>query len=304
MRTFAILNMKGGVGKTTTAVNLAYLLATEYRRRVLLIDADAQANATHALLPEGEYSGLAGLLSGYATVYDEVVVSSGIPNLDVIPASDELWGVDLDEHTGDGPLHGTANALRDLRDAAMEDDAYDAIVIDCPPNFSAACVAAINAANSIIIPVLPDAFSAAGMSGLVHQIDGVRKIHPDVRVAGCLVTQWHRSDVVKDATAYLRAESPVPVFDTVIRRTDKVLESTWAREPVQVWSPFSSAARDYRTWVKELIEKEGINNGVPAKPPFGFVGRGGARERVELSPQAEAEQSGLCSNEKEGLDNG
>ena len=298
MRTFAILNMKGGVGKTTTAVNLAYLLATEYRRRVLLIDADAQANATHALLPEGEYSGLAGLLSGHATVYDEVVVSSGIPNLDVIPASDELWGVDLDEHTGDGPLHGTANALRDLRDSVMEDDAYDVIVIDCPPNFSADCVSAINAANSIIIPVLPDAFSAAGMSGLVHQIDGVRKIHPDVRVAGCLVTQWHRSDVVKDATAYLWAESPVPVFDTVIRRTDKVLESTWAREPVQVWSPFSSAARDYRTWVKELIEKEGINNGVPAKPPFGFVGRGGARERAEFSPQAETEPSGLCDDEE------
>lgn len=262
MRTFAILNMKGGVGKTTTAVNLAYLLATEYRRRVLLIDADPQANATHALLPEGERSGLAALLGGYATVYDEVVVSSEIPNLDVIPASDELWGIDLEICTGKDPLlHGTASALRSLRDAAMEDDAYDVIVIDCPPNFSAACVSAINAANSIIIPVLPDAFSAAGMDNLVYQIDGVRKIHPDVRVAGCLVTQWHRSDVVEDATAYLREHAPVPVFDTVIRRTDKVLEATWAREPVQVWSPFSAAARDYRAWVRELAEKEGLANG-------------------------------------------
>ncbi len=260
MRTFAILNMKGGVGKTTTAVNLAYLLAAEYQRRVLLIDADAQANATHALLPDGGYSGLAGLLGGFATVYDEVVVSSGLPNLDVIPASDELWGVDLDERTGDGPACGTAGVLRDLRDAAMEDDAYDVIVIDCPPNFSAACVSAINAANSIIIPVLPDAFSAAGMANLVSQIDGVRKIHPDVRVAGCLVNQWHRADVVEDATAYLREHSPVPVFDTVIRRTDKVLESTWAREPVQVWSPFSSAARDYRAWVRELVAKEALEN--------------------------------------------
>lgn len=261
MRTFAILNMKGGVGKTTTAINLAYLLAVEYRRRVLLVDADPQANATQALLPAGEWCGLAGLLGGYSTVYDEVVVSSGIPNLDVIPASDELWGIDLNEHTGEGLLGGTVNALRNLRDAAMEDDAYDVMIIDCPPNFSAACVSAINAANSIIIPVLPDAFSAAGMSNLVYQIDGIRRIHPDVRVAGCLVNQWHRADVVVDATDYLREHSPVPVFDTVIRRTDKVLESTWAREPVQTWSPFSSAARDYRAWVKELLEKEGLGDG-------------------------------------------
>lgn len=262
MRTFAILNMKGGVGKTTTAINLAYLLATEYQRRVLLIDADPQANATHALLRSGsEWAGLAGLLGGYATVYDEVVVSSGVPNLDVIPASEELWGIDLMEHDGEVSFQSASSALRDLRDNAMEDDAYDMIVIDCPPSFSTACIAAINAANSIIIPVLPDAFSATGMAGLVYQIDGVRKIHPDVRVAGCLVNQWHNADVVVDATAHLRAESPVPVFDTVIRRTDKVLEATWAREPVQTWSPFSSAARDYRTWVKELVQKEGLDDG-------------------------------------------
>ena len=256
MRTFvfAILNMKGGVGKTTTAINMAYLLAAEYQLRVLLIDADPQANTTHTLLPEREYFGLAGLLGGYTTGYDEVVEPSGIPNLDISPASDELWGIDLDGCASE-------SALRDLRDAATENDAYDVIVIDCPPNFSASCIAAIVAANSIIIPVLPDAFSAAGMDSLVYQIEGVRRIHPDVHIAGCLVNQWHNADVVVDATAYLREHSPVTVFDTVIRRTDKVLESTWAREPVQVWSPFSSAARDYRAWVKELAEKEGLDSG-------------------------------------------
>ena len=174
--------------------------------------------------------------------------------------SDFYWTWDKTDEELDA-IFTVADALRDLRDAAMEEDAYDVIVIDCPPNFSAACVSAISAANSIIIPALPDAFSAAGMDSLTRQIDGVRQIHPDVRVAGCLVNQWHRADVVVDATAYLRENALVPVFDTVIRRTDKVVESTWAREPVQTWSPFSSAARDYRAWVRELAAKEGLDNG-------------------------------------------
>lgn len=260
MRTFALLNMKGGVGKTTTAINLSYLMAVECGRRVLLIDADAQANATQILLPGTDCAGLVGLLGGYATVYDEVIAPTDIVRLDILPASDALWEPEL-AALSDADRGRVYGALRSLRDAVEEDDAYDVIVIDCPPSFSAACVSAINAANSIIIPVLPDAFSAEGMSGLTAQIDGVRRIHPDVRVAGCLITQWHRADVVEDASAYLRERSPVPVFDTVIRRTDKVLESTWVKSPVLAWSPFSSAARDYRAWVRELMGKEGMDCG-------------------------------------------
>lgn len=259
MRTFAVVNMKGGVGKTTTAINLAYLLATEYQQRVLLVDADGQANATHTLLGSQEYDGLPALLSGAACCYDEVIVPTDIDHLDMIPANNELWSIDLTCITQDGSA--AFRALRDLRDNVIEDDSYDVMIIDCPPNFSAACVSAITAANSIIIPALLDAFSAEGMADLVAQIDGVRKIHADVRVAGCLITQWHKADVVEDATEYLREESPVPVFDTVIRRTDKVLESTWAKQPVLLWSPYSSAAKDYRAWVRELVTKEALGNG-------------------------------------------
>lgn len=259
MRTFAILNMKGGVGKTTTAINLAYLLATEYQQRVLLIDADGQCNATRTLLPRADYGGLAALLSGLVSCYDEVVVPTDIDNLDMIPATNELWSVDLVCVTDADRV--SFCAIRGVRDAIVEDDAYDVIVIDCPPNFSAACVSAIMAANSIIIPVLPDAFSVEGMADLVAQVDGVRTLQPDVRIAGCLINQWHKADVVEDGTAYLREASPVPVFETVIRRTDKVLESTWAKQPVLMWSPQSSAGRDYRAWVRELVTKEALING-------------------------------------------
>ena len=93
-----------------------------------------------------------------------------------------------------------------------------------------------------------------------EQIDSLRYIRPEIRVAGVLVNQWHRSPVVEDAAAYLREDGRVPVYDTVIRRTDKVPESSWARMAVQQWSPWCSAARDYRAWAAELLTKEGLDH--------------------------------------------
>lgn len=254
MRTFAIVNRKGGVGKTTTAVNLAYVLATSCHLRVLLVDADGQANATQILLPRGEYDGLGALLRGLAVCYNELTVHTDVDGLDVLPASEDLWALDLQDNVGKIRYSG----IMQMRDNLEEDGAYDVMIIDCPPNLSVACISAILASDAIIIPVLSDACSATGVADLVEQIDSLRYIRPDIRVAGVLVNQWHRSPVVEDAAAYLREDGRVPVYDTVIRRTDKVPESSWARMAVQQWSPWCSAARDYRAWVSELLAKEGM----------------------------------------------
>ena len=114
MKTIAIVNLKGGVGKTVTAVNVAAILATEYDRRVLLIDADPQANATQSLLPPGEYNTLAGLLTIPDAYYDDVLYHSSIRGLDVLPADDELRNLDVDVLQGERP---NLRAIRDLRDA-------------------------------------------------------------------------------------------------------------------------------------------------------------------------------------------
>lgn len=258
MRTFAIVNRKGGVGKTTTAVNLAYVLATSCHMRVLLVDADSQANATNILIPQDDYEGLGALLRGLVVCYDELVVHTDVAGLDVLPASEDLWALDLEAViSASGRFFG---ALRDLREDVEEDGSYDMIVIDCPPNLSTACVSAILASDAIIIPVLSDACSAVGVAGLVEQIDDLRSIQPELRVAGVLVNQWHRAPVVEDAVNYLREEGHVPVYQTMIRRTDKVPESSWAGRAVQAWSPWCSAARDYRAWVAELLDKEGISH--------------------------------------------
>ena len=103
MKTIAIVNLKGGVGKTVTAVNLAAILATEYNQRVLLIDADPQANATQALLPPGEYNTLAGMLTIPDAYYDDLLYPSSIRGLDVLPADDELRALDVDLLRGERP---------------------------------------------------------------------------------------------------------------------------------------------------------------------------------------------------------
>ena len=171
---------------------------------------------------------------------------------------EDLWALVLEAAGGEGGR--SYRTLRDMGEAVEEDGAYDVMVIDCPPNLSAACVSAILASDAVIIPVLSDACSATGVADLMEQIDSLRYIRPEIRVAGVLVNQWHRSPVVEDAAAYLREDGRVPVYDTVIRRTDKVPESSWARMAVQQWSPWCSAARDYRAWAAELLTKEGLNH--------------------------------------------
>lgn len=260
MRTYAIVNRKGGVGKTTTAVELAFILATRCGQRVLLIDADSQGNATQILLGgEPDCAGLAEVLEMDMDYYPDVISRTEFASLDIIPATERL---------GDYELECTIQQkrpdfvrMRDLLACIAEDGEYDTVVIDCPPYYSVSCISALSACDGIIIPVGVDVYSTVGMSRLVRQIDNIRRACPQVRVAGALVTQWHRSNVAEGAVKILREDSPVPIFRTVIRRTDKAVESSWAGQPVGQWSPFSAASRDYRAWVAELLAMEDGKNG-------------------------------------------
>ena len=259
MRTFAIVNRKGGVGKTTTAVELAFILATSCKQRVLFIDADSQGNATSMMLASGQYphgAGLAAALEYHLEHYPDIIWRTDYEGLDIIPAGEDLADYELSCLLG--RQTPDFDRLRDLLAVVAEDAYYDTVVIDCPPYYSVSCLSAIAACDSIIIPAGIDAYSTTGMAGLVRQIDNIRQACPKIRVAGVLVTQWRRSSIGEDAVHTLREESPVPIFRTVIRRTDQVVESSWSREPVGVLSPFSAASRDYRTWVAELLGREEV----------------------------------------------
>lgn len=258
MRTYAIVNRKGGVGKTTTAIELAYTLATSYGQRVLLCDADSQRNATSILSVGETTDGMASVLMGDEPFCENLIQSTDVPGLDLLPAGKGLKDIDLACLLGDVP--NDFFALREFILVLDEDDAYDAVVIDCPPYYSLSCVNAVCACDGVIIPTGTDAYSATGMDELVEEIDSLRKFCPNVRILGALVTKWRKSAVVEDAVNLLRENGPVPVFKTVIRRTDKVEESSWARQATQQWSPFSSASRDYRAFAAELLRKEGLIN--------------------------------------------
>ena len=119
---------------------------------------------------------------------------------------------------------------------------------------------ALLAAEEVIIPMLVDGFSFAGMADMTAQILGLRKANSVIRLTGILVNQWHNSDVVRQGEALLRTLD-VPVFQQTIRRTDNVPESTFDRSPLQIYSPGSAASRDFRAWVAELLGEEAGSSG-------------------------------------------
>lgn len=258
MKTISIVNLKGGVGKTVTAVNLAAIFVSEYHKRVLLVDVDHQGNASrYCGVNTEERGGLTALLTGAAVCYDDVVEYSTMEDVDVIPADMSLATLGVD---GGYTAEMAVGAMRDLRDAVVEDNAYDYIIFDCPPAFSQASIGAIAASSDIIIPLKIGRFEIEGMDELIGQIDSVRKINPATRIAGALLTMWHNSRVVRDGEEYIREIAPINVFQTMIRRTDKVDEAVFARQAIMAWSPTSAAAKDYRAWVAELLELWGVPN--------------------------------------------
>lgn len=255
MKTIAIMNNKGGVGKTVTAINLADILVRDYRKRVLLVDCDGQMNLTRFFLPEFDPEinlSLADVLEGSCEpVWAENVMPIQ-PSLDLLPGSSGLYDLDF-KALDEGGLGGCR--LGAFLDAVAENGDVDYVICDCPPGYTLSSVNALLAADEVVVPMLLDGFSFTGMLDLQGQLRSLRSTSGRDKLAGVLLTQWHNSDVVRQGEEFVRQRDRlgVPVFRTVIRRTDKVPESTFDRQPIVRYSPRSAAALDYRDWVREYI---------------------------------------------------
>ena len=251
-RVIAMCNQKGGVGKTTTTLNLGAALA-EYGRRVLLVDLDPQGALSAGLgVPSHELDHtIYNLMLERNTTITDVLVPTRIPGLDLLPANIDLSAAEVQLINEVGREHTLARALRPMLHE------YDYILIDCQPSLGLLTVNALACAHGVIMPVAAEFFSLRGVALLVDTIDKVKdRINPDLEVDGVLVTMFDGRTVhARDVVAMLVQRFGDDVYDTVVSRTVKFPETTVAGEPITTYAPTSPAAEAFRALAREVIAR-------------------------------------------------
>jgi chromosome partitioning protein len=247
----SIANQKGGVGKTTTAINLAGALA-EDGFRVLCIDMDPQANLTAGLginLNTVEHSMADVLTDGHSTLA-EVVLKSESEGIDVAPANIDLASTEGELFTA----LGREQILREALDGQVE--AYDYILIDCPPNLGLLTVNGLVASDGVIIPVQTQYYAMKGLTNLVKVINAIRlKLNRDLRILGLLPTFYDgRTNLARDMLDELRVVGDHHVFNSIVRNTVKLGEAPLVGRPITSYATNTDAARTYRELAREVVD--------------------------------------------------
>lgn len=248
-RVIAIANQKGGVGKTTTTVNIAASLAAA-EKKVLLIDADPQGNSTSGMgVDRKEITGSTyDLFTGKKT-FAEIKKNTHFPWLDVVPAGIDLVGVEIE-------LIHTIARERVLKKAiALFKDQYDFIFIDCPPSLGLLTVNALTAADAVLIPVQTEYYALEGLSALMNTIKLIKQdLNPELAIEGVLLTMYDsRNNLATQVSAEVRKFFGDKVFTTVIHRNVALSEAPSHGKPVLLYDIRSRGAQSYLELAKEVI---------------------------------------------------
>ncbi len=248
----AMCNQKGGVGKTTSTINMGAALAA-FGRKVLLVDLDPQGALSAGLgirHDELDVTVYNLLVDNSATILD-AIYDSPVDGLDVVPANIDLSAAEIQLVNEVGREQALARALRPV----MKD--YDFIIVDCQPSLGLLTVNALSCADSVIIPVESEYFSLRGLALLMDTVDKVRdRLNFKLEVLGILVTMFDRRTLhAREVMERLVEAFGDKVFDSVITRTVRFPETSVAGEPINTWAPNSSGAVQYRNLAKEVIER-------------------------------------------------
>ena len=253
-RIIAVANQKGGVGKTTTAINLAAALV-ETGRRVLVVDLDPQGNASTGLGIElADRSNSAYELLVEDAPLRDVIQLTNIEGLGIIPANVDLSSADIDLISNEKRSFLLHDALRQT---AMDDFAWDYILIDCPPSLSLLTVNAMVAAHTVLVPLQSEFFALEGLSQLMLTIREVRQTaNPELRIEGVVLTMYdRRNNLSQQVEQDARKNLGDLVFQTLIPRNVRVSEAPSYAMPVLSYDPNSQGAKAYRALARELIAK-------------------------------------------------
>ena len=251
MKIIAICNQKGGVGKTTSAINLAASLAY-LKKKVLLIDTDPQANGTSGIgIDKNDVEN-----SVYNILVDEMDINNVIKktpyeNLDIVPSSIELAGAEVELVSAISREQRMKKAISDIKES------YDYVIIDCPPSLGLITLNSLTAADGVIIPVQTEYYALEGLSQLMNTFNIVRKhLNANLDIFGVLLTMTDsRTNISSQVAKEVREHFMDKVFTTAISRTVRLSEAPSFGEPILEYAKNSNGAKQYLALAREVIER-------------------------------------------------
>ena len=251
-RIIAVANQKGGVGKTTTAINLSSCLA-EKGKKVLAVDMDPQGNMTSGLGVDKNSveNTIYDLIIGESSI-DEVLRKDIMKNLDIIPANIDLSAAEIELIDVEDKEYIVRNVIKDIKDN------YDYIIIDCPPSLSMLTINAMTTATSVLVPIQCEYYALEGLSQLIHTVDLVRdRLNPELEIEGVVFTMYDaRTNLSLKVVENVKDNLHQNIYKTIIPRNIRLAEAPSYGVPINEYDPKSAGSESYMRLAEEVINRE------------------------------------------------